>query len=260
MIGGGNAKMYAYTANNNYYNPYVRNDLELYHHGIAGQKWGKRNGPPYPLAAGAHSAAEKKAGWKGSIYKDGKSTHFSRKVEKYIAKKGDGKNTRRARKALNLLERQKAKDTYELRKAEAKGKTEKADQYKKRIASGEKKAKELIKNYANKGYTISSAKVIRDAAYGKHFFTNNMTEVRGIHVFTVGHTLLRRGRNYVEGNRYKVSKKENPRYLKRERQGRNWEASNRMKNVAKVADTLVFHAPGGYRVSNYRRVATGRRK
>ena len=251
--------MYTYTANNNYYNPYVRNDLELYHHGILGQKWGKKNGPPYPLSAGAHSTSEKKAGWKRSIYKDGKSTHFSRKVEKYIAKKGDGKTTRRAKKALNLLERQKAKDTYELRKAEAKGKTEKAAVYKKRIAAGERTAKQLINKYANKGYTISSAKVIRDAAYGKHFFTNNMAEVRGIPVFTVGHTLYRRGRNYVEGNRYKVSKKENPRYLKRERQGRNWEASNAMKNVAKVADTLVFHKPGGYRVSNYRRVATGRR-
>lgn len=31
------------------------------HHGIKGQKWGQRNGPPYPLNAGAHSAAEKRA-------------------------------------------------------------------------------------------------------------------------------------------------------------------------------------------------------
>ena len=32
------------------------------HHGIKGQKWGSRNGPPYPIAAGKHSAAEKRAG------------------------------------------------------------------------------------------------------------------------------------------------------------------------------------------------------
>ena len=38
---------------------------ELYHHGIKGQKHGKRNGPPYPLSGNAHSASEKKAGKKG---------------------------------------------------------------------------------------------------------------------------------------------------------------------------------------------------
>ncbi len=44
----------------------MRNDY-LSHHGILGQKWGMRNGPPYPLGAGDHSAAEKKAGYKKSI-------------------------------------------------------------------------------------------------------------------------------------------------------------------------------------------------
>lgn len=33
----------------------------LEHHGILGQKWGKLNGPPYPLGAGDHSAGEKSA-------------------------------------------------------------------------------------------------------------------------------------------------------------------------------------------------------
>lgn len=32
----------------------------LQHHGIKGQKWGDRNGPPYPLDADDHSSAEKK--------------------------------------------------------------------------------------------------------------------------------------------------------------------------------------------------------
>lgn len=34
---------------------------ELYHHGILNQKWGVRNGPPYPLKGGQYSPSEKKA-------------------------------------------------------------------------------------------------------------------------------------------------------------------------------------------------------
>ncbi len=33
----------------------------LKHHGILGQKWGKKEGPPYPLGSGDHSSAEKSA-------------------------------------------------------------------------------------------------------------------------------------------------------------------------------------------------------
>jgi len=40
---------------------------ELYHNGVRGQRWGVRNGPPYPLKVGAHSKSEISAGWQKSV-------------------------------------------------------------------------------------------------------------------------------------------------------------------------------------------------
>lgn len=242
--------------NANVYNPYVRSELELYHHGIAGQKWGKRNGPPYPLSAGAHSASEKKAGWRKSLYKDGKDTHFSKKVEKVVYKsEKKGFSTRSGQRSLNLLERQKAKDTYQKRLAEQKGDKEKAANFDKRIKQGEAKTKSIISQLNKKGYTIGSAKVVRDANYGKKVATNLFVTGWVANIGFIGHTAYRKGANIVQGNRYKVSKKTDPRFLKKEREGRNWDNTN--NNFATGA-SRAYAALGGpgviNRRSNYRRV------
>ena len=38
-----------------------RENTYLIHYGILGQKWGQRNGPPYPLTGSTMSSSEKKA-------------------------------------------------------------------------------------------------------------------------------------------------------------------------------------------------------
>lgn len=57
-------------------------DEYLSHHGILGQKWGKMNGPPYPLGAGDHSSAEKKAGWKRSLSGSRNEELYERNIKK----------------------------------------------------------------------------------------------------------------------------------------------------------------------------------
>lgn len=70
----------------------------LAHHGILGQKWGKRNGPPYPLGASSHSASERKAGWRKSLDRGGK-----REDNGARQKSGEG----RAPQKKGLTDRQK---------------------------------------------------------------------------------------------------------------------------------------------------------
>lgn len=64
---------------NNYY-ILAPTDSDIQHHGILGQKWGKRQGPPYPLGSSDHSTSEKKAGWKKSL--DSGSSRAERKQAK----------------------------------------------------------------------------------------------------------------------------------------------------------------------------------
>lgn len=50
--------------------------MELEHHGIRGQKWGVRNGPPYPLGGGDYSGSEKYYKYKKVATKTYKKKHM----------------------------------------------------------------------------------------------------------------------------------------------------------------------------------------
>lgn len=75
----------------------------LEHYGIEGQKWGVRNGPPYPLERKRMSASEKRA------YKQeqkGKPTAYLTKRDKanIILEKSDDMSLQELQQALNRIE------------------------------------------------------------------------------------------------------------------------------------------------------------
>ena len=91
-------------------NYYGNNDYRDYlaHHGILGMRWGKRNGPPYPLGASDHSASEKKAGWRKSLGSSGGSESSKRelknrkRVEKAKAKEAAKKERDKVKKEKKI--------------------------------------------------------------------------------------------------------------------------------------------------------------
>lgn len=60
---------------------------ELYHHGVKGQKWGDRNGPPYPLSSRNHSTLEKRAGWRKSLDKNSSTSDNKYTLKLSVAQK-----------------------------------------------------------------------------------------------------------------------------------------------------------------------------
>lgn len=118
---------------------------EFEHHGIRGQKWGQRNGPPYPLGAGDHSTSERKAGWRKSLNKTNvySDAHEKRKATKYT--KELNKADKNAAKAMSVMLRSKVNYDQTLQKDDAR--------YKKIAESAskdpEKDRKKILSIYKN---------------------------------------------------------------------------------------------------------------
>lgn len=79
--------------------------LELYHHGIRGQRWGRKNGPPYPLDAADHSAAEKKAGWRKSLARAARGAASGAVAAVRGTAKGAVKTAKTAKKLLIAIDK-----------------------------------------------------------------------------------------------------------------------------------------------------------
>ena len=75
----------------------MNNDtMYLIRHGIAGQKWGQQNGPPYPLDYDDHSVAEKRGDYQSSDQK---------KKDKPLKKTGNAIKKIGFQKKLNIIKK-----------------------------------------------------------------------------------------------------------------------------------------------------------
>lgn len=102
---------------------YVYGDEIIAHHGIKGQQWGKRNGPPYPLKPEMHSAAEKKQmKVKGSSYgasgpSSEKKMSFSERANEKMAQRADKELAgNRIEITKEMVDREKSKEGENLLK------------------------------------------------------------------------------------------------------------------------------------------------
>lgn len=68
----------------------------LQHHRIKGQRWGKRNGPPYPLAPEDHSKSEQDSNWQYSLNRNTNTKSRLKQISDYSTQ--SGKLSLRARK------------------------------------------------------------------------------------------------------------------------------------------------------------------
>ena len=115
---------------------------ELYHHGIKGQKWGERNGPPYPLDPNDHSALERKKGWRTSLsssskeYKKGlnRATIYGGVIGRAIYK-----NKNKEAGAEYNKEKTEMKNTKKMMKI---------DKYRNKLAIRDRKRSEKYSEYA----------------------------------------------------------------------------------------------------------------
>lgn len=176
----------------------------LAHHGILGMKWGRKQGPPYPLDASDHSAAEKKAGYKKSLGGGRNEELYNKKthdehVKKYhkemdrINSEGTSEKDKAISKVDSKIMKEwnsskEAKDLEELTDVL----TELESELKKQYGNDAK----LVFNEEQKNIINKTAEAY--AAKGKTIVKNNLKELTSAYISDFGLDDTAEIRDYVE--------------------------------------------------------------
>lgn len=84
----------------------------LKHHGIEGMRWGRRNGPPYPLLRRNMSSAEKRANPASSNPSDNETDSSKKKPERSVyVENENGRRTNPGAKSVKSMSDQELKDS-----------------------------------------------------------------------------------------------------------------------------------------------------
>lgn len=165
------------------------NELEqnyLAHHGILGQRWHKRNGPPYPLDAGDHSKSEKEAGYKKSLGGGRNEEMYDRKTRKRAAKEATKDLNRNdqemAENRYKFNQAKKKYDKYSAKMLKAKEGSKKKEKYasksldayldseeaREAIDKGQDRAREILGYLEENGYNVKTRDTMRSVARGEN--------------------------------------------------------------------------------------------
>lgn len=143
-------------------------DNYLIHHGILGQRWGKLNGPPYPLGSSDHSSAEKSAAKSAGVSVGSSSGKGSYEAVKKMNNKEKKHYLKSMSKDMNdHFKSQISKEAAKVTKIDDNGHDQRGSSWNKAFRKGKvtskddaqiKKAASETRNYMKEKYGESAVK------------------------------------------------------------------------------------------------------